>query len=67
MSLHISAKLGEIAPIVLMPGDPLRAKHIAENAFPLWAVNLETIWLKSILFKILPTPSKPTYIKKIRP
>ena len=31
MSLHISAKLGEIAPIVLMTGDPLRAKHIAEN------------------------------------
>jgi purine-nucleoside phosphorylase len=31
MSIHISAKLGEIARIVLMPGDPLRAKHIAEN------------------------------------
>jgi purine-nucleoside phosphorylase len=31
MSIHISAKEGEIAPIVLMPGDPLRAKHIAEN------------------------------------
>lgn len=31
MSLHISAKPGEIAPIVLMPGDPLRAKHIADN------------------------------------
>ena len=31
MSLHISAAPGEIAPIVLMPGDPLRAKHIAEN------------------------------------
>lgn len=31
MSLHISAKPGEIAKIVLMPGDPLRAKHIAEN------------------------------------
>lgn len=31
MSLHISAKPGEIAPIVLMPGDPLRAKYIADN------------------------------------
>lgn len=31
MSIHISAKEGEIAPIVLMPGDPLRAKFIAEN------------------------------------
>jgi purine-nucleoside phosphorylase len=31
MSVHISAKRGEIAPIVLMPGDPLRAKHVAEN------------------------------------
>ena len=31
MSIHISAKAVEIAPIVLMPGDPLRAKHIADN------------------------------------
>ncbi len=31
MSIHISAKPGEIAKIVLMPGDPLRAKHIAEG------------------------------------
>jgi purine-nucleoside phosphorylase len=31
MSIHIAAKKGEIAPIVLMPGDPLRAKFIAEN------------------------------------
>jgi len=28
---HIESKLEEIAPIVLMPGDPLRAKYIAEN------------------------------------
>lgn len=28
---HNQAKLGEIAPAVLMPGDPLRAKFIAEN------------------------------------
>ncbi len=31
MSLHISAQKGEIAPIVLMPGDPLRAKYISDN------------------------------------
>jgi len=31
MSIHINAQKGEIAPIVLMPGDPLRAKYIAEN------------------------------------
>jgi purine-nucleoside phosphorylase len=31
MSLHISAKPGEIAPVVLMPGDPLRAKFIADH------------------------------------
>ncbi len=28
---HNKAKLGDIAPIVLMPGDPLRAKFIAET------------------------------------
>lgn len=31
MSIHISAKKGEIAKIVLLPGDPLRAKYIADN------------------------------------
>lgn len=31
MSLHIGAEPGQIAPYVLMPGDPLRAKWIAEN------------------------------------
>ncbi|PID54449.1 MAG: purine-nucleoside phosphorylase [Micrococcales bacterium] len=31
MSTHIGAQAGQIAPIVLMPGDPLRAKWIAEN------------------------------------
>ncbi|NQZ07952.1 MAG: purine-nucleoside phosphorylase [Algicola sp.] len=28
---HINAELGDFAETVLMPGDPLRAKHIAEN------------------------------------
>ena len=31
MSTHIQAKKGEIAETVLLPGDPLRAKHIAET------------------------------------
>jgi purine-nucleoside phosphorylase len=31
MSTHIGAKEGDIAPRVLMPGDPLRAKWIADN------------------------------------
>lgn len=31
MSTHIAARQGEIAPTVLMPGDPLRAKWIAES------------------------------------
>jgi purine-nucleoside phosphorylase len=31
MSVHNEAKVGEIAKTVLMPGDPLRAKYIAEN------------------------------------
>src|SRR5690625_528613 len=31
MSTHIGAKKGEIAETILLPGDPLRAKYIAEN------------------------------------
>ncbi len=29
--IHINAPQGSIAPLVLLPGDPLRAKYIAEN------------------------------------
>lgn len=29
--IHINANEGSIAPLVLMPGDPLRAKYIADN------------------------------------
>jgi purine-nucleoside phosphorylase len=39
MSIHIKAELGEIAPLVLMPGDPLRAKFIAEN----WLSDLKLV------------------------
>ncbi|MCH8534456.1 MAG: purine-nucleoside phosphorylase [Flavobacteriaceae bacterium] len=31
MSIHINAKKGDIAETILLPGDPLRAKWIAEN------------------------------------
>lgn len=31
MAVHNEAKIGEIAKTVLMPGDPMRAKYIAEN------------------------------------
>lgn len=33
MSIHIGAKKGDIADKILLPGDPLRAKFIAENYF----------------------------------
>lgn len=33
MSVHIGAKPGEIADKILLPGDPLRAKYIAETFF----------------------------------
>ena len=31
MSTHINAKMGDYADTVLLPGDPLRAKYIADN------------------------------------
>ena len=31
MSIHIAAKKGDIAETILLPGDPLRAKHVAET------------------------------------
>ena len=31
MSIHIGAQKGEIADFVLLPGDPLRARYVAEN------------------------------------
>ncbi len=31
MSFHINAQQGQIAPTVLLPGDPLRAEHFAET------------------------------------
>ena len=31
MSIHIGATQGQIAPTILLPGDPMRAKHFAET------------------------------------
>lgn len=31
MSIHIGAKINDIAETILLPGDPIRAKYIAEN------------------------------------
>ena len=31
MSMHLEAKEGQIAERILLPGDPLRAKYIAEK------------------------------------
>jgi len=33
MSLHLNAQEGQIAPTVLLPGDPRRAQHIAQTFF----------------------------------
>lgn len=33
MSVHLNAAEGQIAPTVLLPGDPLRAQHIAQTFF----------------------------------
>ena len=33
MSVHLNAQEGQIAPTVLLPGDPLRAQHIAQTFF----------------------------------
>ncbi len=42
MSTHIAAEPGQIAPIVLFPGDPLRAKWIAETFLDDAALYTET-------------------------
>ena len=39
MSIHINAKPMQVAPVVLMPGDPLRAKYIAEK----WLSSCELV------------------------
>ena len=33
MTPHLEAKIGDYADTVLLPGDPLRAKWIAENGY----------------------------------
>jgi purine-nucleoside phosphorylase len=45
MSIHINAKEGEIAESILLPGDPLRAKFVAENFLkdPIQYTNVRNI------------------------
>ena len=45
MSVHIAAKNGEIAETILLPGDPLRAKFVAENFLenPVQYTNIRNI------------------------
>ena len=46
MSIHIAAKEGEIAEAILLPGDPLRAKFVAENFLenPIQYTNVRNIF-----------------------
>ena len=41
---HIAAKPGDFGKTVLMPGDPLRAKFIAENFFEKMKPNYYEDW-----------------------
>lgn len=43
MSIHIEAKQGEIADKILLPGDPLRAKFIAENFLEMRCVLIQFV------------------------
>lgn len=56
MSVHISAQKGEIAPVVLMPGDPLRAKYIAEKwlAEPKLVSKTRNIYFYTGTYKNIP-------------
>jgi purine-nucleoside phosphorylase len=53
MSVHINAKNGEIASVVLMPGDPLRAKYIAENwlSYPKLVASTRNIFFYTGTYK----------------
>ena len=44
---HIAAKEGDFAPTVLMPGDPLRSKFIADNF-------LESQYIHDVRQEVLP-------------
>ena len=44
---HNNANLGDIAKTVLMPGDPLRAKHIAETYLTDYLVLADSCWSES--------------------
>ena len=43
MSIHINAKKGAVAETVLLPGDPLRAKWIAEPFPACWGIQVSSM------------------------
>ena len=53
MSIHCNAEKEDIKKIVLMPGDPLRAKYIAENFLEICLHTQEHIREKNLLFFLL--------------
>lgn len=50
---HIGAKVGEIAETVIMAGDPLRVKFMAENFLenPVQFNNVRSMWALRVLIK----------------
>ena len=65
MTPHIKALKGEIADTVLMPGDPKRAKFIAENYLENYKLVSDvrgilayTGYYKNIPYNVLLLPSK---------
>jgi len=53
MSIHIAGKPGDIAEAILLPGDPLRAKFVAENFLenPVQYTNIRNIFGYTGLYK----------------
>ena len=55
-TLHNKANKGDIAKTVIMPGDPLRAKYIAEkflDNYKLWLLGWECQVWESIVMNYL--------------
>lgn len=55
---HINAEMGDFADVVLMPGDPLRAKYIAETFLEdaREVNNVRVCWASPVLTKAAKFP-----------
>ena len=55
MTPHINAPEGAFADVVLMPGDPLRAKYIAETFLEdaKEVTNVRNMWVTPVLIKVV--------------